>query len=80
MIAVSGFACYLAVGVKHIQLGIQPSEVEEEQLLPTGCVSLVLSFVYLFDSVLTVMLSLKEWCGMKIYMSEFEICFTCFRH
>ena len=60
LIAVSGFACYLAVGVKHIQLGIQPNEVEEEQLLSTGCVSLVLSFVYLFDSVLTVMLSLKE--------------------
>ena len=60
LVAVSGFACYFAVGVKHIQIGIQPSEVEEEQLLPTGCVSIVLSFVYLFDSVLTVMLSLKE--------------------
>ena len=60
LIAVSGFACYLAVGAKHIQLGIQPSEQEEEQLLPTGCVSVVLSFVFLFDSILTVFLSMKE--------------------
>jgi len=60
LIALSGFVCYLAVGAKHIQIGIQPSEQEEKQLLPTGCVSLELSFVFLFDSILTVMLSLKE--------------------